>query len=141
MTDSLVSVTNTTASISTININSCSIATTTTISSVSSICSVLPKLSSKITSPIHESPSSSSPIPLPVPLSVSVPSPSQNFQENISKYDISTFYERSLNLSEIEKHDLIKNVSDVDPKFSFPETGLKKKRFLFSWLKQFPWLR
>ena len=46
--------------------------------------------------------------------------------EEISKYDISTYYERSLNLSDEERHDLIRNISIVKPGFIFPISSPKK---------------
>ena len=61
--------------------------------------------------------------------------------QEISKYDISTYYERSLNLSDKERHDLIRNISIVEPGFIFPISFSKKRCFQYEWLQEFPWLK
>ena len=64
------------------------------------------------------------------------------FSFQLFHYDISSYYERSLNLSDKEKHDFIKNVLIMEPDFIFPVTKTKKQRsFQHDWLQEFPWLR
>jgi len=67
---------------------------------------------------------------------------SVNFEHktNVSKYDVATFYEKSLSLNDNEKHDLIENVFTPNSNYVFPKSQSKRK-FLHKYLLDFPWLR
>lgn len=126
-----VSVTNTTATISTISSTTLSNTVTTSacVSSKFSLSTPLVSTNYKIPSqPLHSSPPT-------------LVKNSSSSSQGISKYDISTYYKKSLNLTNIEKNDLIKNVSIVEPSFEFPINTNTKRHFQHDWLKKYPWLR
>ena len=141
ITCKFVSLTKTTATISTINSTTFSSTVSTSASVPSKFSLLLPMVSTSYESPAP--PSSLILIDNSVSSSAFSSTASVSSSLEISKYDISTYYKKSLNLSNIEKHDLIKNVSIVERTFIFPATlNLKKKRcFQHDWLQQFPWLR
>ena len=104
-----VSVTNTTATISTISSTTLSNTVTTSacVSSKFSLSTPLVSTNYKIPSqPLHSSPPT-------------LVKNSSSSSQGISKYDISPYYKKSLNLTNIEKNDLIKNVSIVNPALNF----------------------
>jgi hypothetical protein len=58
----------------------------------------------------------------------------------VSKYDISTYFEKSKVISETELHDLIKNVFFPDISYFFPKTK-GKRAFRYDWLARYSWLK
>ncbi|XP_065069047.1 uncharacterized protein LOC135694297 isoform X2 [Rhopilema esculentum] len=60
-----------------------------------------------------------------------------------NSYDIGSFYGQVESFTEAKKYDLCKNVWGPDANFVFPSHSIygSKRKFSFSWLNDYPWLR
>ena len=143
---SVASTTTTNSLIITTSCNTATVTTTSCVSSISSIVSsVLPSSFSSSSSNTTTTTSAatttnndnSSIITTNTSFSVAA---SCSHSTLVSKYDISTYFEKSKVASETELHDLIKNVFIPDTSYSFAKTK-GKRNFRYDWLVRYPWLK